>query len=96
MSSSPPLLRCGLVLFAAVALVCGRPCHAAPAAGTAATTGRSPPKVRPRSIAANQGPEGNWGSNDLGLVAVGGLAFLSAGHMPGIGEHGEACKRALD
>ena len=28
-------------------------------------------------------------------MAVGGLAFLSAGHMPGIGEHGEACERAL-
>jgi hypothetical protein len=48
-----------------------------------------------RWLAANQGPEGNWGSNDLGLVAVGGLAFLSAGHMPGIGVHGEACGRAL-
>ncbi|MFM9197194.1 MAG: hypothetical protein ACKOWG_15910 [Planctomycetia bacterium] len=48
-----------------------------------------------RWLAANQGPEGNWGSNDLGLVAVGGLAFLSAGHMPGIGEHGQACERAL-
>jgi hypothetical protein len=48
-----------------------------------------------RWLAANQGPEGNWGSNDLGLVAVGGLAFLSAGHMPGIGEHGEACEKAL-
>jgi hypothetical protein len=48
-----------------------------------------------RWLAANQGPEGNWGSNDLGLVAVGGLAFLSAGHMPGIGEHGETCERAL-
>jgi hypothetical protein len=49
-----------------------------------------------RWLAANQGPEGNWGSNDLGLVAVGGLAFLSAGHMPGIGEHGAACERALN
>jgi hypothetical protein len=48
-----------------------------------------------RWLAANQGPEGNWGSNDLGLVAIGGLAFLSAGHMPGIGEHGEACEKAL-
>jgi hypothetical protein len=48
-----------------------------------------------RWLAANQGAEGNWGSNDLGLVAVGGLAFLSAGHMPGIGEHGQACERAL-
>ncbi|NDC64398.1 MAG: squalene--hopene cyclase [Planctomycetia bacterium] len=28
-------------------------------------------------------------------MAVGALAFLSAGHLPGIGEHGEACGRAL-
>ncbi len=34
-------------------------------------------------------------SNDLGLVAVGGLAFLSAGHLPGIGEYGQAAERAL-
>ncbi|MFM7292373.1 MAG: hypothetical protein ACKO6B_14245, partial [Planctomycetia bacterium] len=102
MSSSPPLLRCRFVLFAAAALVCGRPCPAAPAADPAGDdweiTAESEAAIDRglRWLAANQGPEGNWGSNDLGLVAVGGLAFLSAGHMPGIGEHGEACKRALD
>jgi len=44
----------------------------------------------------NQGPEGNWGSNDLGLVGMGALAFLAAGHMPGRGEYGEVPERALD
>lgn len=47
-------------------------------------------------LARNQGPEGNWTSNDLGLVSMGALAFLSAGHMPGRGQYGDACQRALD
>ena len=29
-------------------------------------------------LAQNQGPVGNWGSQDLGLVALGAMAFLSA------------------
>ncbi|MEI6634924.1 MAG: squalene--hopene cyclase [Planctomycetota bacterium] len=49
-----------------------------------------------RWLTANQGREGNWGSNDLGLVSAGALAFLAAGHMPGIGEYGEPCRQALD
>jgi len=44
----------------------------------------------------NQGPQGNWESNDLGLVSTGALAFLAAGHLPGRGKHGEAVERALD
>jgi hypothetical protein len=47
-------------------------------------------------LAKNQGPEGNWGSNDLGLVAMGALAFMSAGHSPGRGKYGQPLKRALD
>lgn len=47
-------------------------------------------------LARNQGPEGNWESNDLGLVGMGALAFLSAGHTPGRGKYGEAVERALD
>jgi len=47
-------------------------------------------------LARNQGPEGNWGSNDLGLVSTGALAFLSAGHLPGRGQYGETVRRALD
>jgi hypothetical protein len=47
-------------------------------------------------LARTQGPEGNWESNDLGLVSMGLLAFLSAGHMPGRGEYGENAERALN
>ena len=47
-------------------------------------------------LVRNQGPEGNWESNDLGLVGMGALAFLSAGHSPGVGRNGQACERALN
>lgn len=47
-------------------------------------------------LARNQGPEGNWESNDLGLVSMGALAFLSAGHTPGHGKYGDTVQRALD
>lgn len=47
-------------------------------------------------LTATQGPEGNWGSNDLGLVSLGALAFLAAGHTPGHGQYGEPPARALD
>ena len=41
----------------------------------------------------NQGPEGNWTSNNLGLVSMGLLAFLSDGHAPGHGRYGAARRR---
>ncbi len=44
----------------------------------------------------NQGPEGNWTSNHLGLVSMGLLAFLSDGHAPGHGRYGAVEKNALD
>jgi len=47
-------------------------------------------------LARNQGPEGNWQSNDLGLVSLGALAFLSAGHLPGRGRYGATVDRALE
>lgn len=47
-------------------------------------------------LARTQGPNGNWESNDLGLVGLGALAFLSAGHMPGRGKYGENVERALN
>ncbi len=49
-----------------------------------------------RWLARNQGPQGNWTSEDLGLVSMGVLAFLSAGHGPGRGEFGETIRRAID
>ncbi len=49
-----------------------------------------------RWLAENQGPEGNWTSNDLGLVSMGALAFMAAGRVPGHGPQGEPPRRALD
>jgi hypothetical protein len=47
-------------------------------------------------LARNQGPQGNWESNDLGLVGMGALAFLADGHLPGRGKYGDVVERALD
>jgi hypothetical protein len=47
-------------------------------------------------LAKNQGPKGNWDSNDLGLVSLGALAFLADGHTPGRGPYGENVQKALD
>jgi hypothetical protein len=47
-------------------------------------------------LAKNQGPQGNWDSNDLGLVSMGALAFMAAGHAPGRGKYGDTVQRALD
>ncbi len=47
-------------------------------------------------LARNQGRDGNWDSNDLGLVGMGALAYPSAGHLPGRGPYGEVVQRALD
>jgi hypothetical protein len=47
-------------------------------------------------LARNQGPKGNWDSNDLGLVSLGALAFLADGHTPGRGKYGDTVRRALD
>ncbi|MEI8372744.1 MAG: squalene--hopene cyclase [Planctomycetota bacterium] len=47
-------------------------------------------------LAKNQGPEGNWGSNHLGLVSLGVLAFLSDGHTPGHGKYGPAMQKSLN
>ncbi len=46
-------------------------------------------------LAENQGPSGNWQSDDLGLVAMGALAFMADGHAPGRGEYGRPLERAL-
>ena len=47
-------------------------------------------------LANNQGPDGNWSSNDLGLVSLGALAFLADGHAPGRGRYGAVVQRALN
>ncbi|MEX0819037.1 MAG: squalene--hopene cyclase [Pirellulaceae bacterium] len=47
-------------------------------------------------LAANQGSDGNWSSNDVGLVSLGVLAFLSNGHAPGRGRYGDVVQAALN
>ncbi|HWA99712.1 MAG TPA: squalene--hopene cyclase [Pirellulales bacterium] len=47
-------------------------------------------------LARHQGDDGNWGSENLGLVAVAALAFLADGHTPQHGRYGQVVARALD
>lgn len=47
-------------------------------------------------LAKKQGIAGNWGMNDLGLVATGALAFMAAGHTPSGGEYAQPVSRALN
>ncbi|MGY8767166.1 MAG: squalene--hopene cyclase [Pirellulales bacterium] len=44
----------------------------------------------------NQGAEGNWKTDDLGLVGMGALAFMANGDSPGRGKNGDALERSLD
>lgn len=47
-------------------------------------------------LSRTQGSEGNWQSNDLGLVSTGLLAYLADGHLPGRGRYGSNVQRAMD
>jgi hypothetical protein len=47
-------------------------------------------------LAKNQGPKGNWDSNDLGLVCMGALAFMAGGNEPNRGKYGKECAKALE
>ena len=47
-------------------------------------------------LARNQGKEGNWESTDLGVVSLGALAFMSAGHSPETGKYRQNVRKALD
>ena len=93
--------RTGLWCIAAVAavllLVVGR-CHEARAEGDWEITPESSQALQRGLtwLARNQGSEGNWTSNDLGLVGMGALAFLADGHFPGRGEYAKEVERALD
>lgn len=84
------------MFLGAVAAGCGR-CAVGRAEGDWEVTSASERAVERglEWLARNQGAEGNWSSNDLGLVALGGLAFAAAGHLPGRGRYGEVVDRAL-
>jgi hypothetical protein len=47
-------------------------------------------------LAKNQGPEGNWEDGHLGLVSMGALAFLAAGHLPDRGKYGAEVRKSID
>jgi hypothetical protein len=47
-------------------------------------------------LSKSQGADGSWGSNDVGLVSMGALAYMAAGHAPGRGKYGKELERALD
>ena len=47
-------------------------------------------------LAKNQGADGSWGSADLGLVSMGALAYMAAGHAPGRGRYGRELEQALE
>ena len=47
-------------------------------------------------LAREQGAEGSWGSDDLGLVSLGALAFLASGHTAGKGPYARVVELALD
>lgn len=47
-------------------------------------------------LARSQGPAGNWNAQDLGLVSMGALAYLSDGHAPGRGMYGTVVEKAID
>src|SRR5262245_5791865 len=95
---SPAMPR---VLFFAIGIMASAGLCAAPMIQAA-----EPDEITPQSEAAlalgldwlakNQGVEGSWGSSDLGLVSLGALAFLSAGHAPGRGQYGRELDKALE
>jgi prenyltransferase beta subunit len=53
-------------------------------------------------LASRQNPDGSWGSASAGfgrnaaITALGALAFMQAGNLPGRGRYGENVERALD
>jgi hypothetical protein len=92
----PGLLRRGVLILTVIALLL-RPGTARPEGDWETTPGSELALERGLQwLAANQGPEGNWQSNDLGLVSLGALAFLSAGHTPGHGKYGAVVDKAFD
>jgi hypothetical protein len=53
-----------------------------------------------RYLAARQKPNGSWADGDVNhgaaITAYAVIAFMSAGHLPGEGEHGQVVQRGVD
>ena len=93
----PQTLGCRFVWSAAVLLLAACAAGRARAEGDWEVTAESEAALE-RGIewlAQNQEARGNWGSNDLGLVSMGALAYLSAGHVPGYGRYGKKNEQTL-
>lgn len=85
------------ILLSALAVVCSLSAPACAQDDWEITSGSETALERGLAwLARNQGPQGNWESNDLGLVGLGALAFLADGHLPGRGRYGDVVERALD
>lgn len=95
-SKEKPLGRLAVVVLTALAVGVTAPVALAEGDWEITRDSERAAKLGLEWLAANQGRAGNWESDDLGLVAVGGLAFLSAGHAPGRGRYGDNVRRALD
>ena len=92
--------RAPVCLLLALAMLCGAALmpRAAWAEGDWETTpaSRAALDLGLEWLAKNQGPKGNWDSEDLGLVSMGMLAFLADGHAPGRGKYGDVVQKGLD
>ena len=88
--------RSAVVALVGLAVALTAPCALAEGDWEITRDGERAAKLGLQWLAANQGRAGNWESDDLGLVAVGALAFLSDGHAPGRGRYGDNVRRALD
>jgi hypothetical protein len=76
------------------------PAKAPPAAGVVTKEARQAIDAGLKYLAAQQAEDGSWGTNhfkgNTGITGLAGLAFLSAGHTPGRGAHGDRVAKAVE
>jgi len=85
-----------LELLALLAVVCFAPAASAQDADEITPQSEAALERGLGWLAKNQGADGSWGSADLGLVSMGALAYMAAGHSPGRGRYGRELEQALD
>jgi hypothetical protein len=96
----------GTMVIASPALAQEKP-KAKPAGATASVRGDEINAAQQKAVAdglawlaRSQGREGAFGANGFnkhaGITALGGLAFMQAGNLPGRGQYGDNVQKALD